>query len=90
MRRCLDCNRLISSGSRCSEHQRAYRSSYARHQWADAVKRRAGYRCEQCGSRDRVQADHVLPISQGGQDTPENGRALCHTCHRRVHGGQAA
>jgi 5-methylcytosine-specific restriction endonuclease McrA len=91
MRRCLDCDRLLTTGSRCHEHQAAYRSSYSRHEWAAQVKQRAGYRCEQCGSYDRVVADHVLPLSQGGADTLANGRALCQTCHREKHsGGQAA
>ncbi|MGN6561744.1 MAG: HNH endonuclease [Thermomicrobiales bacterium] len=90
MRRCLDCPALIASGSRCKACQARYRSSYSRHQWAQEVKARAGNRCEQCGSYDRVQADHVTPLSMGGRDTFENGRALCHSCHQRVHGQSAA
>ena len=90
MRRCLDCPALISSGSRCNACQARYRSSYSRHQWAQEVKARAGQRCEQCGSYDRVQADHVIPLAQGGHDTLANGRALCFSCHQGAHGRQAA
>ena len=51
------------------------------------VRRRSGGRCEMlaggrmCGSRDRVQCDHVVPKSQGGGNGLENLRDLCHACH---------
>lgn len=88
MRRCLDCPALIRSGSRCAYCQARYRSAYARHDWADAVKARAGGRCERCGSADRVAAHHRLPLAEGGTDQLSNGVALCHTCHARAHGAK--
>lgn len=53
-----------------------------------ALKRADG-RCEEitggrpCGSRDRVQVDHVIPVSQGGTHHLDNLRALCKPCHDR-------
>ncbi|WP_458085845.1 HNH endonuclease [Streptomyces malaysiensis] len=29
-----------------------------------------------------IQIDHVIPLSQGGTDTPENLQLLCWACHR--------
>ncbi len=53
------------------------------------VRRRSGGRCEMlvggrpCGSRDRVQCDHVIPVSQGGTHHLENLRDACHSHHAR-------
>lgn len=56
----------------------------------DLAKRRAGGKCEQllengqrCGSRDRVQVDHVTPVSQDGTDHLDNLRVLCRVHHAR-------
>ncbi len=87
MRRCLGCPTLIARGSRCPDCARRYRSSYSRHGWARAVKARDDYRCTVPGCPtpdDRVQADHIVPLSRGGADTLENGRTLCHTHHRKA------
>ncbi len=37
-----------------------------------------------------VEVDHVIPLSEGGGDDPENLRPLCAECHRRVTAGQSA
>lgn len=51
--------------------------------WADSVKQRAGYRCEQCGRQGvTLYADHVHERRDGGSLTGE-GRALCGSCHGR-------
>lgn len=37
--------------------------------------------CRQCGAR-ATQADHIIPVSQGGTNDPAtNGAALCDQCH---------
>lgn len=50
--------------------------------------RRAGGRCElpgdsgrPCGSRDRVQVDHIVPVSQNGTHHLDNLRVLCSRHH---------
>jgi HNH endonuclease len=58
------------------------------------VRRRSGGRCEvpqdgrQCGSRDRVQCDHVIPVSQGGTHALENLRDTCHAHHAAKTAGE--
>lgn len=41
--------------------------------------------CEECLKHGRVtvatQRDHIIPLSQGGLDVPENTQALCQACH---------
>ena len=46
-----------------------------------AVLTRAGYQCERCGKRARLEADHVVPLADGGKHHPSNGQALCRACH---------
>jgi hypothetical protein len=91
VRRCLDCPRLIQSGSRCKACQRAYRTPYARTTWPEQVKRRDGYRCRVPGCttpHDRLQAHHIRRLADGGTSTLANGVTLCHRHHQQAHGGR--
>lgn len=45
--------------------------------------RRDRFRCQYCGSTDRLTLDHVLPKSRGGKDTWENLVAACVPCNNR-------
>ncbi len=47
------------------------------------VIRRDGFRCQYCGSRDRLTIDHVMPKSRGGRDIWENLVAACVPCNNR-------
>ncbi len=47
------------------------------------VLRRDRFRCQYCGSRDRLTIDHVMPKSRGGRDTWENLVAACTPCNNR-------
>lgn len=55
--------------------------------WADAVKRRDGYACRDCGATGpgvRLVADHVVEIEDGGAMLdPSNGMTRCLPCHNR-------
>lgn len=62
----------------------------AHRQWAEAVKRRAGYRCEaiECGVRCGVQApsrlfaDHIIERRDGGEALDiDNGQCMCGRHH---------
>lgn len=44
--------------------------------WRAAVLARRGERCRNCGD-PQVEADHLIPRSQGGDDVVENGLPLC-------------
>ncbi|RTE49627.1 HNH endonuclease [Actinobaculum sp. 352] len=48
--------------------------------------------CPICGTQlnyttpkqpNSAEADHIIPYSHGGQNTPENGRTICRTCNQK-------
>ena len=49
----------------------------------DAVWKRDGGRCVQCGSDHKIHFDHIIPYSWGGADTVENLQILCQRCNLR-------
>ena len=42
---------------------------------------RDGYCCQYCGQEDATTVDHILPISKGGTDDPDNLVAACSRCN---------
>ena len=46
------------------------------------VWRRDNGRCVRCGSREKLEYDHIIPISKGGSNTVRNIELLCEKCNR--------
>jgi hypothetical protein len=46
------------------------------------VWRRDGGKCARCGSREKLEYDHIVPLSQGGSNTARNIELLCEQCNR--------
>jgi hypothetical protein len=46
------------------------------------VWRRDGGKCARCGSREKLEYDHIVPISRGGSNTARNIELLCERCNR--------
>lgn len=42
---------------------------------------RDDYACCECGSRARLECDHVIPVDAGGTDDLANLQTLCRDCH---------
>jgi 5-methylcytosine-specific restriction protein A len=64
--------------------------------WRQAVLTRDAWQCQACGrvcgDRREAHADHIVPVSQGGERyAVSNGQCLCVSCHgRKTRGEQVA
>ncbi|MBC8484460.1 MAG: HNH endonuclease [Bacteroidetes bacterium] len=47
-----------------------------------AVWRRDQGKCVQCKSKEKLEYDHIIPISKGGSNTERNVQLLCEKCNR--------
>ena len=46
------------------------------------VWRRDSAKCVKCGSQERLEYDHIIPVSKGGSNTERNVQLLCEKCNR--------
>ena len=46
------------------------------------VWRRDDGKCSRCSSRERLEYDHIVPLSRGGSNTVRNIELLCEACNR--------
>jgi 5-methylcytosine-specific restriction endonuclease McrA len=49
------------------------------------VLERDGWRCQVCGSMQRLQVHHLKFRSHSGNDEEQNLITLCAECHARIH-----
>ena len=46
-----------------------------------ATFERDGWACTGCGSRRKLECDHVVPLHAGGMNVLDNLQTLCADCH---------
>lgn len=46
------------------------------------VWQRDGGKCVKCGSNEKLEFDHIIPIAKGGANTTRNIQLLCEQCNR--------
>lgn len=47
------------------------------------VWQRDGGKCVDCGSKEKLEYDHIIPVSKGGANTVRNIQLLCESCNRK-------
>jgi len=47
------------------------------------VWQRDGGRCVECGGKERLEFDHIIPVVEGGATTERNIQLLCESCNRQ-------
>jgi hypothetical protein len=61
-------------------------ASQARERLSPEVRRAVWTRdqgkCARCGNRERLEFDHIVPVSRGGSNTERNIELLCEVCNR--------
>lgn len=50
---------------------------------ATAILHKYNFTCVKCGSSDRLQVDHIVPVRKGGKDEMDNLQILCQPCNLR-------
>jgi 5-methylcytosine-specific restriction endonuclease McrA len=98
---CATCGKPIFNASRCPEHRTAWKRRPTRNQgayrgaWPLLVKQilerdpQCILRYPGCEGRS-VEVDHVIGVSEGGDNSPENVRGVCRRCHATRTGQQGA
>jgi 5-methylcytosine-specific restriction endonuclease McrA len=87
---CPHCGMYVGWGGKTQAIKNGNGERVRSSQWT--AKRLNADHCEMCqrrkdflGKGERLEIHHVLEISQGGEDVPENIWILCTACHRIVH-----
>lgn len=63
------------------------RNSFPYKQWRKSVFERDKYTCQECGQvGGKLEADHIKPFAYFPESrlSLENGRTLCHQCHKKT------
>ncbi len=71
----------IQLESNCTNVKRDIRESIPKSVKQD-VWQRDGGKCVDCGSKEKLEYDHIIPISKGGANTVRNIQLLCENCNR--------
>lgn len=72
---------------RLSNHKRRAASAEMHFTFAEWEQRLSEYdgRCAYCGSTERIEADHRIPLCRGGSNDISNILPACRHCNRRKH-----
>jgi 5-methylcytosine-specific restriction endonuclease McrA len=73
--------REVESLENCESLEGAIREPIPEHVRLFVWRRDKG-QCVRCGSRERLEFDHIIPVVAGGSNTERNIQLLCESCNR--------
>ena len=50
------------------------------------ILKAAGVSCKQCGTKEKLTVDHIIPLAAGGKNEASNLQFLCENCQDRRDG----
>jgi hypothetical protein len=50
---------------------------------AKSILQKYNFQCAKCGTAERLQVDHIVPVAKGGRDEMANLQILCQPCNVR-------
>jgi len=59
-----------------------YAGKFTLQEWEDKLKE-FNYKCAFCGQKGKLESDHIIPISKGGENTINNIQPLCRSCNAK-------
>ena len=67
-------------------YRKLERAEASRREESDGVRlfvwQRDEGKCVKCGSQERLEFDHIIPVALGGSNTERNIQLLCEICNR--------
>lgn len=54
----------------------------------ERIKKRDDFKCVKCGSEEKLEVDHIVPLFKGGKNIDENLQTLCKKCHQEKSVGE--
>jgi 5-methylcytosine-specific restriction protein A len=83
--KCQACTRTYERERARVKPQRLIRNSTRFKKLRELIKARDRQQCQRCGSRDRLDVHHRVPLHLGGDPyDPSNLEALCPRCHNET------
>ncbi len=83
---CPECENIIKESDEICEHcgsDLKKRSRYIPKTIKKIVWLRDNGKCVECGSRENLEFDHIIPFSKGGANTVKNVQILCSKCNKK-------
>ena len=74
----------IYEHNRAAFHKRRGAGDFDKDAWNKKLAL-LNYQCVYCGSKDRIEIDHIYPISKGGTNHIDNLQPLCAFCNNSKH-----
>lgn len=78
---CSYCNKSIISKGTTVDDTRSSRPAISKEVQHEVWRRDEGH-CTDCGSKENLEFDHIIPLSLGGANTARNIQLLCMSCNR--------